>query len=254
MPSSLPQNNYNSATWLALYTRIAHRYDFQIGLFARLAGGLGSFYRRCGRLLQLRPGAKVLDMCCGTGNLPLALEREVAPGGEICGIDFCPTMIEVASGKAAQSHRVSFSVQDATATNFEAESFDGVTVIAALHEMPREMRLAVLRECNRVLRPGGRLLVGEHARSRNVFARRFNEAVFRLISRPEERVTLADMLDHGIETEMGASGFSIEEQASLALGGFQLILGKKPQSQCLKGPAQISLPTMSSARGWVGLY
>jgi len=223
----LSHSHYDSAPWLALYSRIAHRYDFQIGLFAFLAGGLGSFYRRCSELLQLRPGVRILDMCCGTGNLPLALARAVAPDGEIWGIDFCPTMIEVARGKAAQSPHVAFSVQDATATAFPAESFDRVTVIAALHEMPREMRLTVLRESHRVLKPGGRLLVGEHARSRHFLARRFNEAVFGLISRPEERATLADMLDRGIETEMAQSGFSVEARVQMALGGFQLIAGKK---------------------------
>ena len=162
-----PSTTFNSASWLELYGRIAQRYDFQIAMFARLAGGLESFYRRCGALLQLRPGMRLLDMCCGTGNLPIALASAVEPGGEICGIDFCPEMIDVAKTKVAKTPQVTFYVQDATSTGFAPQSFDAVSVIAALHEMPRTMRRTVLREANRLIKPGGRILVGEHARSSN---------------------------------------------------------------------------------------
>ena len=94
----------------------------------------------------------VLELACGTG---LISRRIAASVQSLEATDFSPEMIAEAK-KKANSSRLHFSVQDATALPYAAESFDAVVIVNALHILPEPE--TVLAEIHRVLKPGGLLL------------------------------------------------------------------------------------------------
>lgn len=104
--------------------------------------------------LDLRPGARLLDAGCGSGQYALAL---AARGAVVTGSDLSPEMIRIAKGHAvAVGADVTWRVGDLAELD-SADSFDAIHARVVLHCVPDlPAALATLR---RVLRPGGRLLV-----------------------------------------------------------------------------------------------
>ena len=96
---------------------------------------------------------------------------------------------------------------DVAATGLPSGSFDRVVIVLALHEMPRAVRLAVLREAARLCRPAGRVVAVEHARPRSAASRFFQGLwwFFWLPGNPEA-VTSRDMTRRGLDNEMRESG------------------------------------------------
>ena len=91
----------------------------------------------------------VLELACGTGQLSFPLSPYVRLWEAT---DAAPAMIQEAK-KRIGSSRLHFSVQDAAHLPYAPESFDAVVIANALHILPEPDR--VLREIQRVLKPGG---------------------------------------------------------------------------------------------------
>jgi len=102
-------------------------------------------------------GRRVLDVGCGDGELALELTKR---GAVVTGIDASAAMIDAAKRRATQ-HNVDITFQVGTAEQlpFPAEQFDVVTAITILCFV--DDAAPVFREITRVLRPGGRLVIGE---------------------------------------------------------------------------------------------
>lgn len=111
--------------------------------------GLDRRWRRLTAAAVVRPGERVLDACCGTGDLALAAHEA---GADVTGLDFSPAMLARARRK---SDAVSWVQGDVLATPFPDASFDAVTIGFGLRNV--EDLEAGLRELARILRPGGRL-------------------------------------------------------------------------------------------------
>jgi SAM-dependent methyltransferase len=113
------------------------------------------------RLFTLKSGDRLLDVGCGSGDL-LALAASREPGAILVGIDPDEDALELASHKipgtihAAELHQG--VVEDLP---FADESFDIVSATRLLVALDARTRAEALRECWRVLRPGGRLLVAD---------------------------------------------------------------------------------------------
>ncbi|MGB9792759.1 MAG: class I SAM-dependent methyltransferase [Thermacetogeniaceae bacterium] len=106
--------------------------------------------------LQPAAGEEILDVGCGTGNFSLELARL---GAKVTGIDISEEMLGVARRKAeAEGLEIKFLKGDVMCLPFADESFDKVVSVTALEFAP-DLK-AALEECYRVLRPGGRLVVG----------------------------------------------------------------------------------------------
>lgn len=126
------------------------------------ASGIGAVTERLERALILElvgdaRGLSVLDIGCGDGALALELAKR---GATVTGIDASAAMIEAAKDRARlQQADVAFQVAQAENLPFPAGQFDLVTAITILcfvkHAGP------VFQEVARVLRPGGRLVIGE---------------------------------------------------------------------------------------------
>lgn len=132
------------------YTRAADTFD-----------GL-PFWHHYGRLTAalaaLRPGDRVLNLCCGTGASALPAARAVGPTGSVLGVDLTPALIEVARAHAARAGltQARFEVADVTTLTFAPGAFDAVVSVFGLFfvaDMP-----AMLRSAWTWLAPGGRLV------------------------------------------------------------------------------------------------
>lgn len=106
------------------------------------------------RVLAKKPPRAILDVACGTGQLGARL-RGTFPRSDVVGCDFSAGMLQRA---ATRSGRVGWVRADAARLPFADGSFDALTCTEAFHWFPRQG--AALAEFNRVLVPGGRVLIG----------------------------------------------------------------------------------------------
>lgn len=140
----------------AFYDRISRVYDL-------LADRSEAPIRRAAlQLLEARAGEKLLEIGCGTGRSLVELAKAVGPTGRVFGLDLSARMLEQARANLAKAgllERVRLRRGDAAQMPYPEASMDGVFMSFTLElfdtpEIPR-----VLRECRRVLRTGGRLVV-----------------------------------------------------------------------------------------------
>ncbi len=111
-------------------------------------------------LAAIEAGTHVLDVGCGTGDLTLAAWQRTGPTGVVAAIDPAAEMIAVAQRKAAKRHAtVDFRVGVIEALPFADASFDVVLSSFMMHHLPDDLKRQGLAEIERVLRPGGRLLI-----------------------------------------------------------------------------------------------
>jgi demethylmenaquinone methyltransferase/2-methoxy-6-polyprenyl-1,4-benzoquinol methylase len=142
-----------------MFDRIAPVYDAMNRL---MTAGLDRSWRRATVAAVVRPGDRVLDACCGTGDLAI---EAAAAGATVTGVDFSQPMLERARRKAPA---IDWVEGDALALPFEDGSFEAATVGFGVRNLA-ELE-AGLRELRRVLAPGGRLAILEITRPQGVLA------------------------------------------------------------------------------------
>jgi ubiquinone/menaquinone biosynthesis C-methylase UbiE len=103
---------------------------------------------------QFTPGDKVLELGCGTGIFAAMIAGRV---GHVTATDFSPEMLKRAAQRLGEYENVEVRQEDACRTAFADGSFSAVLAVNMLHHA--DDARAVLRECRRVLMPGGRLVV-----------------------------------------------------------------------------------------------
>jgi demethylmenaquinone methyltransferase/2-methoxy-6-polyprenyl-1,4-benzoquinol methylase len=109
---------------------------------------------------------RLLDLCCGTGDLAMRLANMTTDDVSIMGIDFSLPMLRLAREKAKssdKSDRVAFVYGDAATLPFPDEDFDCIGISFAFRNLTYKNRLALryLAEVLRVLQPGGRFVIVE---------------------------------------------------------------------------------------------
>ena len=152
-----------------LFAAIARRYDLlndlqSFGLHRRWKHGVVG-------LAAIQPGQRALDVCCGTGDIALALARGSA---EVTGLDFSQAMLEIAENrrlKNTQSPAANpkFIQGDAQQLPFTDNSFDAVTVGYGLRNLASWE--TGVTEMFRVTKPGGRLVVLDFGKPANALWR-----------------------------------------------------------------------------------
>ncbi|MGC8881868.1 MAG: bifunctional demethylmenaquinone methyltransferase/2-methoxy-6-polyprenyl-1,4-benzoquinol methylase UbiE [Bryobacteraceae bacterium] len=124
-----------------------------------------------------RPQARVLDLCCGTGDLTLALEQRAAPGALVLGGDFCRPMLEEARRKLLRrGARIELLECDGLQLPFADGALDLVTIAFGFRNFANYR--AALAELRRVIKPGGMLAILEFSTPPNPVLR----ALYRLYS------------------------------------------------------------------------
>ena len=142
-----------------MFDRIAPVYDSMNRL---MTAGLDRRWRAATAQAVVTEGDRVLDVCCGTGDLSIAA-REA--GGEVTGLDFSAPMLERARRK---SDEVEWLEGDALALPFPDGSFDAVTIGFGLRNLANVER--GLTELHRVLSSGGRVAILEITRPKGLVA------------------------------------------------------------------------------------
>jgi ubiquinone/menaquinone biosynthesis C-methylase UbiE len=117
--------------------------------------------RRLDALLGARPGERLLEIGPGTGLQSLHVARQLAPSGRLDIIDVQPEMLDCVMRRAAARGigGVVPTQADARELPFPDATFDAAYLVTALGEIPDP--IAALGELRRVLKPAGRLVVGE---------------------------------------------------------------------------------------------
>ena len=122
-----------------------------------------SFWQRFGRRtierLGLRPGARVLDACCGTGASAIPAAEAVGSGGFVLGVDLAEDLLEIAREKARSRNlgHVTFRAGDILDLGLPEGEFDAVVCVFGIFFVP-DMEAAV-RELWRLVGPGGQLAI-----------------------------------------------------------------------------------------------
>lgn len=160
-----------------MFGRIAPRYDLANRLLSLRMDVI--WRRRVARRFRdtlRRPSARVLDLCCGTGDLAFVLAREAgAHGAHVIGADFVHEMV-VRAGAKSEKRRPVFCEADALALPFTGATFDLLTAAFGFRNLANYA--AGLAEIHRVLRPGGSIAILEFAEPRGAFLSRLNRFYF----------------------------------------------------------------------------
>ena len=173
------RNQQEAAAWVrGMFGRVAPRYDllnhllsFHIDRYWRAVT-----VRRVAHILE-RPGARVLDLCCGTGDLTLALQKRASQKQRktvVFGSDFCHPMLTAAAEKSARrGARTPFFEADAMRLPLADAGFDLLTVAFGFRNLADYD--AGLREMRRLLKPGGVAAILEFTTPPNALVRAAND-------------------------------------------------------------------------------
>ncbi len=144
-----------------VFTSVASRYDL---MNDAMSAGLHRLWKAFAVAQSgVREGQRVLDVAAGSGDLTRQFARRVGPTGEVWLTDVNRAMLERGRDRLLDAGALVPAVQcDAERLPFRSDYFDCVSVAFGLRNMTRKE--AALAEMQRVLRPGGRLLVLEFSR------------------------------------------------------------------------------------------
>jgi demethylmenaquinone methyltransferase/2-methoxy-6-polyprenyl-1,4-benzoquinol methylase len=222
----LPQGARKRVAVEAMFDRIAPRYDRMNRVIS--LGQDVRWRRRAVATLDLPPGARVLDLACGTGDLCRELDEA---GHRAVGVDLSQGMLEAASTDAPLVRA------DAARLPFRDATFDGVICGFALRNFVDLD--TVFRACARVLRPGGHLVALDAAVPDHLVLRLGNAAWFRgavpLIGRwfgrdaeayrylPRSTAYLPEA--EALRSCLAGAGFGVVRRSTMTGGSVQLLSG-----------------------------
>jgi demethylmenaquinone methyltransferase/2-methoxy-6-polyprenyl-1,4-benzoquinol methylase len=166
------RNEQEAARWVrGMFGRVAGRYDLANHLLSMNIDKLwrARTVKRVRPVLD-RPAARVLDICCGTGDLVLALSKHHS----VLGSDFCHPMLVIARDKVGERRApAALFESDALALPLRDQSLDLLTVAFGFRNLANYE--AGLAEMRRVLRPGGMVAILEFTNPPNaVFGAFYN--------------------------------------------------------------------------------
>lgn len=202
----------------------AFNYDFMTPFYDVILNliGFGEEQReKIVKLLDLKPGERLLDVGCGTGTL-LKVARQSHPDNEMVGIDIDKKVLEIAKSKLAFTG-IQLINTGAENLRFPDKSFDVVVSTLIFHHLPTEIKRKALLEIKRVLKPNGRFLLVDFGKI--VGALKIVYYLEVIIRLPEAK-TAKDNVEGKIPNFLQEAGFEFKEVSSRYLG-IQYLLAKK---------------------------
>jgi demethylmenaquinone methyltransferase/2-methoxy-6-polyprenyl-1,4-benzoquinol methylase len=168
-----------------VFSSVAPKYDLMNDLMSL---GLHRLWKRFAvEMSGVRPGARVLDVASGSGDVALALARRAGPRGTVWMTDINAQMLEVGRDKLLDAGLTAPLARcDAEKLPFPADSFDCVCVAFGLRNMTRKEK--ALAEMARVTRPGGRVIVLEFSRPWKPLERAYDAYSFSVLPALGKRI------------------------------------------------------------------
>ena len=196
-------------------------YDSVTAVSSLSVGGVARLRRLGLDALQPRisPGAKVLDLCCGSGE---AAAPWLEAGFAVTGLDLSPRALDLAAQRHPTMERVEGLAEDPP---LAAAAFSAIQLSVALHEFPRAERDQVLRSCLRLLEPGGWLVIVDlHPAGPWL---RLPQQLFCALF---ETDTATAMLEDNLIAQLQSIGFEAVHQELLAGQALQRISAQRPRT------------------------
>jgi demethylmenaquinone methyltransferase/2-methoxy-6-polyprenyl-1,4-benzoquinol methylase len=160
------------------FDNLAEKYDATNVLHS--LGTKGKFDRKAVARLPIGPGAHVLDVCTGSGDIAILMARAYQDV-RVTGVDASTRMLEVATRKAAGLlDRIAFRRGDALALDFPDDSFDGAVISFGLRNL--SSLEAGLKELQRVVKPGGFVCNIDQGKPKNLLFRAIYEVQFKRVA------------------------------------------------------------------------
>jgi len=162
--------------------------------------------------LDLRPGAKVLEIGCGTGAIT---KRLLAAGTQVTALDRSDDMLAAARRRAPGA---AYRSCDVTSADL-GEGYDWAVLAFVLHELPSEKRRSTLAAAARTLGPRGRVAVLEWALPDNATGRLVWQRIIRTIEPPHA----LELVEGSVTDELTAAGLTITATRRIAQGRVQMV-------------------------------
>lgn len=194
----------------------AFNYDFLTPFYDVILNliGFGDQQReKIVKLLNLKPGEKLLDVGCGTGSL-LKVAKRLHPDNEMIGIDIDKKVLEIARKKLA-SAEIQLINTGAESLPFPDKSFDVVVSTLIFHHLPTEIKKKALSEIKRVLKPDGCFLLVDFGKIDGALKLVYYAEVVLKIPEAE---TAKDNVEGKIPSYLREAGFEFKEVAGRYLG------------------------------------
>ena len=199
--------------------RIAPVYDPLVRFISSFFGGEESLRGLTIDKMDLKPGQKVLDVCCGTGTLCAMIAEEIRSDGEVVGVDLSENMLKKAENRREDNIR--FCYANAEEIPYANGYFDRASMTFGLHEMPHPVRMNVLHEMQRVLKPGGKIIVLDYAYPKRTLA----VPIFKVWMLVEGE-TARDFIRRDLSSMIRDAGFDVIEQNVYWMNTIRIVSGE----------------------------
>lgn len=228
-----------------IFTEVPGRYDF---INKAMTWGQDSRWRRdAARECLVCGSRRLLDLCCGTGDLSIEIARQAEDGTEITGLDFSGPMLEIAASKSAKCARtIEWRSGNAASLPFPDSHFDCVGISFGFRNLTFENPGSErhLAEILRVLKPAGRLVIVETSQPEHGLIRALYHAhlscfagvVGAFLSGKKSayqylaRSARSYFTRHELETLLLNAGFAKVESKPRMFGAVLITSATKPQS------------------------
>ena len=148
----------------------------------------------------------ILDLGCGTGSSTIVLKKAFDQA-KVTGLDLAPHMLVMAEHKSKQANlAINWQQGLAEASNFADESCDLISIAFLFHETPVDISQQILQECQRLLKPGGQMIILDGNQQRL----RHTPWLIRLFREPYSQAYAAGDIDDWLES---ANFINIQTQA-----------------------------------------
>jgi len=237
--------------WMVWVEHAPERYDWAVKVMT-----FGRIDRMKDDIAEhIQAGDKVLDIGCGTGTLAL---RCIKKGAEVTGLDASDFMLKEAARRAAESNvsdklaliRDSVTQLKKHRDQLADDSFDVVTATMALGEFPQEYLEYIIKDCRNILKPGGKILIGDECWPRNIVIRTIYRMLMTVFWIPQFLLLRRPLFPiRDLHAIIQNAGFEVTGSKVYRGTSFRLVYGVKPPE---KTPAREPAMTVQQATGQAG--